>query len=417
MINSMASIQISKSDVVLSLVSHIFPLETSSATVVEDAMSSLTLEDDSTISGVNTISTYLGTPHGRIGGSEIEKAEVQQWLSVSATPSDDDDTRRLLDLNTHIAQQTFLVGNDWTVSDIVLYARLHDTVTRWNARKQSEYCHITRWFNHIQNLDPVSSFTTSLPTLELTQQFDKSVTVALKKGAPKESVPKDANKSNPAQPATTTTTTTSTSGPTSVAGKKDKKDKKVKEAKPAAAEVELSPSMISFKVGVIQKAILHPDADSLYVSTVDLGESEPRTVVSGLVKYIPLSDMQNRKVVCVCNLKPAAMRGIKSSAMVLAASPAGLGEGQVKDMVELVQPPESAKPGDVLHFSGFEGTPEPQLNPKKKIFETIQVGFTTTDALDVVYRDIKAGSTKTGKLITSNGHACTVKSLIGASIR
>ena len=33
---------------------------------------------------------------------------------------------------------------------------------------------------------------------------------------------------------------------------------------------------------------LHPDADSLYVETIDVGEEEPRTVVSGLVKYIPI---------------------------------------------------------------------------------------------------------------------------------
>nr|GMD82326.1 Retrovirus-related Pol polyprotein from transposon TNT 1-94 [Ipomoea batatas] len=45
-----------------------------------------------------------------------------------------------------------------------------------------------------------------------------------------------------------------------------------------------------------------------------------RTVVSGLVKYIPLEEMQNRKVFVLCNLKPATMRGIKSQAMVLAAS-------------------------------------------------------------------------------------------------
>lgn len=30
----------------------------------------------------------------------------------------------------------------------------------------------------------------------------------------------------------------------------------------------------------------HPDADSLYVEQIDVGEAEPRTVVSGLVNYI-----------------------------------------------------------------------------------------------------------------------------------
>lgn len=36
----------------------------------------------------------------------------------------------------------------------------------------------------------------------------------------------------------------------------------------------------------------HPDADSLYVEEIDVGEAQPRTVVSGLVKHIPLEEMQ-----------------------------------------------------------------------------------------------------------------------------
>ena len=37
----------------------------------------------------------------------------------------------------------------------------------------------------------------------------------------------------------------------------------------------------------------HPDADSLYVEQIDVGEPEgPRTIVSGLVKYVPLAEMQ-----------------------------------------------------------------------------------------------------------------------------
>ena len=38
---------------------------------------------------------------------------------------------------------------------------------------------------------------------------------------------------------------------------------------------------------------LHPDADSLYVETIDVGEESPRTVVSGLVKYIPIEQSQS----------------------------------------------------------------------------------------------------------------------------
>lgn len=71
---------------------------------------------------------------------------------------------------------------------------------------------------------------------------------------------------------------------------------------------------------MIRKAWKHPDAESLYVEEADLGEEQPRTVISGLVKFIPVEEMQNRRVVFVCNMKPVNMRGIKSQAMVLAAS-------------------------------------------------------------------------------------------------
>ena len=46
-------------------------------------------------------------------------------------------------------------------------------------------------------------------------------------------------------------------------------------------------------------------------------------MVSGLVKYIPTAEaLVGRRVVLLCNLKPAAMRGVQSQAMVLAASSA-----------------------------------------------------------------------------------------------
>jgi hypothetical protein len=35
------------------------------------------------------------------------------------------------------------------------------------------------------------------------------------------------------------------------------------------------------RVGLIRSAKRHPDADSLYVEEVDVGEEKPRTVISG----------------------------------------------------------------------------------------------------------------------------------------
>ena len=59
----------------------------------------------------------------------------------------------------------------------------------------------------------------------------------------------------------------------------------------------------------------HPDADSLYVEKIDVGESEPRTVISGLRKFVEQEKLEGALVAVVCNLKPANMRGIKSHGM------------------------------------------------------------------------------------------------------
>ncbi|BFZ58286.1 G4 quadruplex nucleic acid binding protein [Savitreella phatthalungensis] len=361
--------------------------------------------------GPNTGATVLGQRVGKVGSSNIEKAEVQQWLTLSANVND----ALLLDLNTHLARQTFLVGEDWTVADLVCIARLHDTVKKWDNRARSQYCHITRWFDHAQHISG-----NTLPIVEIDPSArDTSVTPVIRAGAPKEAVPANTTRGHPGTPADTPTSKQpQKQGKQAVpdkanaaADKKAAKAAKAAEAS-AAASAAISPARVSFKVGVISKCELHPDADSLYVSTVDLGEPAPRTVVSGLVKYIPLAEMQGRRIVAVCNLKPAAMRGVKSSAMVLAASPADLAEGQTKEYLELVQPPEGSKPGDVLTFEGYADTqPDEQLNPKKKVFEAVQPNFTTSQDLQVIYKD---GG---GKLVDGKGQACTVKSLVGASIR
>jgi aminoacyl tRNA synthase complex-interacting multifunctional protein 1 len=151
-----------------------------------------------------------------------------------------------------------------------------------------------------------------------------------------------------------------------------------------------------------------------------------RTVCSGLNGLIPLEEMQNRKIVAVCNLKPVTMRGVKSCAMVLAASPRVVeGEDSHKGPVELVNPPAESAAGDRVYFEGWEGEPEAVLNPKKKIWETMQPGFTTTDALEVRF-DVEAVSqlsgegenkkTGVGKLRTKDG-LCAVSTLKGATVR
>ncbi|KAG9480276.1 hypothetical protein GDO78_011994 [Eleutherodactylus coqui] len=167
--------------------------------------------------------------------------------------------------------------------------------------------------------------------------------------------------------------------------KKEKPEKKgeKKEKKSAPADDEARPvdvSRLDLRVGCIVSAKKHPDADSLYVEEVDVGEASPRTVVSGLVKHIPIEQMQNRMAVLLCNLKPAKMRGILSQAMVMCASS--------PEKVEILDPPSGAAPGDRITFQGFPGEPDKELNPKKKTWEQIQPDLLTNDDCVATYKGV-----------------------------
>ena len=91
---------------------------------------------------------------------------------------------------------------------------------------------------------------------------------------------------------------------------------------PATAEELQELAGLDIRVGVIREVSQHPDADQLYVERVDVGEDEPRTIVSGLVRFCPADILLGRRVVVLCNLKPRALRGVKSHGMLLCASDA-----------------------------------------------------------------------------------------------
>eukprot|EP00186_Timspurckia_oligopyrenoides_P004491 CAMPEP_0182443946 /NCGR_PEP_ID=MMETSP1172-20130603/2554_1 /TAXON_ID=708627 /ORGANISM="Timspurckia oligopyrenoides, Strain CCMP3278" /LENGTH=390 /DNA_ID=CAMNT_0024639381 /DNA_START=77 /DNA_END=1249 /DNA_ORIENTATION=- len=184
------------------------------------------------------------------------------------------------------------------------------------------------------------------------------------------------------------------------AARKKKEEKKKakeaqKEANKAAAQgdsaagsagdtaADVAPYRADIRVGKIISAEKHPDADKLYLEKIDVGNGEIRTVCSGLVAYIPSPDLLLGLCLVVCNLKPANMVGIKSEAMVLAATSA---DGNT---VAVLRPPESAVVGERVSYLGIETTEEPdaQLNPKKKLFEKISAHFRTDESGNAFWKD------------------------------
>jgi aminoacyl tRNA synthase complex-interacting multifunctional protein 1 len=402
--------------------------------------------------------------------SETELTEINQWLTTSSRLSTVvalEQKTLLSTLNTHLSSRTTLLGAKPSKADVALYESLASQVSKWNAEERTGehgFPNIVRHLDFVQN-SPVFGLNVSEgekfkvdpeEILYVKPPVDaKAEKERLKKekaaaaggetvladrtneGKGKNAAEKVVEKVGDVKEKVVAAVTGEEAGQK----KKEKKEKAPKPQKAPAAAAPLSPSLIDLRVGHILKAIKHPEADSLYVSTIAMGDKAGtddtseyegqvvRTVCSGLNGLVPLEEMQGRKVVVVCNLKPVKMRGVKSCAMVLAASPR-LKEGEEDHHggpVELVTPPAEAKAGERVFFEGWKGEPEGVLNPKKgRVWETIQPGFKTTLNLEVVFdagmvkelsKEGEEPKTGLGKMITESGGECTVKSLIDGIVR
>lgn len=187
---------------------------------------------------------------------------------------------------------------------------------------------------------------------------------------------------------------------------------------------ELSPKCLELRVGRLLAFTSHATSDSLSVCTVDVGDSEPRTVVTPAALLTSsssssdmsssccgpesdtVSELTDRLAVLLCNVKPTALRGVQSHALLLTAyrqdSPLS---------IELLEPAEGSVPGERVVVDGFSDTSTAVqlLNPKKKIWEKLQTEFSVDNDLNVVYKDVY-------QLRTTQG-AVTCRSLRGASVR
>nr|XP_016924426.2 tyrosine--tRNA ligase, cytoplasmic [Drosophila suzukii] len=173
-------------------------------------------------------------------------------------------------------------------------------------------------------------------------------------------------------------------------------------AAPAAGADEDAPHRLDIRVGKVVEVARHPDADTLYVLKIDLAEEQPRTIISGLVKFVTQEELEQRLVAVLCNLKPSKMRGILSEGMVLCTSNAD------HTVVEPIVLPATATPGSRLSFEGFSGTPDEQLNPKKKVWEKLSADFKTNSDGLAVWKD-NFLLTPEGEKLSSKLANCSIK--------
>jgi len=102
------------------------------------------------------------------------------------------------------------------------------------------------------------------------------------------------------------------------------KDKNVEASKPKTPvqpEITIEDFVkLDLRIGEIIASEKHPNADKLLVSQINIGEAQPRQIVSGISKYYKPEELIGKKVVVVANLKPVKLRGVLSQGMVLAGS-------------------------------------------------------------------------------------------------
>lgn len=76
---------------------------------------------------------------------------------------------------------------------------------------------------------------------------------------------------------------------------------------------------VDLRVGEVRSAERVKGADKLLHIKVDIGESQPRTIVAGIAEAYDPEQLVGRRVVIVANLLPRKLRGIESNGMIVAA--------------------------------------------------------------------------------------------------
>ncbi|XP_027942565.1 aminoacyl tRNA synthase complex-interacting multifunctional protein 1 [Vigna unguiculata] len=303
--------------------------------------------------------------------------EVLKWVSFAeAFPvANDACFENLKRLNDELSGKSVVLGNGLKPSeaDVIVYSVIHSSLVNLSDTNKEKLSHVLRWMDYIQNkqefvglfekillqkpgFEPPVTKAVGVLEADLKSKTDQSI----KNVSKSETEPsKDKNKAE---------------GKATAADKEPNKAK----AKPAEKEVagkenEVSVSLLNIQVGLIRKAWKHPSADSLLVEEIDVGEAKVRQVVSGLAKYFSPDELTNRRVVLITNVKPGKLRDVVSEGLVLCASNEG------PTVVEPLIPPEGAKIGERISFTGIDGKPEDVLNPKKKQLEKITPHLFTDD--------------------------------------
>lgn len=167
------------------------------------------------------------------------------------------------------------------------------------------------------------------------------------------------------------------------------KKKKQKKNPPAVEHV----GRLDLRIGTIVEVNKAPDADTLYLTKIDIG-GEFLSVVAGLTKFFSSDELIGKNVVVLCNLKPSKLRGHLSEGMIMCAK--GV------DTMELLQPPANAKPGDLVYCESYERAPTEGGRDKKRLYDPLAPDMATNDQLVACYKGSYLYVPDKGNIVTKS---------------
>jgi methionyl-tRNA synthetase len=179
----------------------------------------------------------------------------------------------------------------------------------------------------------------------------------------------------------------------------EKKESPVEKAPAVPADV-LFNEKIALKTAKIVKIERHPDAEKLFIETLDDGSGAERVIISGLVPYFKEEELLGRSIIIADNLKPRKMRGVESRGMLLA------GDYTDADGVEHVEVLDSswAVPGTPVILEGAD--------PSFKKPDSIDADTFFAAPMQIVDHTVLVN----GKKLLIDGKPVTTKNVINGEV-
>ncbi|XP_010253071.1 PREDICTED: probable methionine--tRNA ligase isoform X2 [Nelumbo nucifera] len=303
--------------------------------------------------------------------------EVMKWVAFASNfPSGLEACHGSLKaLNEDLVQRSVLLGNGLKPSevDILVFSVIHSYVKGLSIPDRQMLPNVMRWMDYIQSKEDLVDMFELVPVEKAVFDPPCPKSIARLEAEPNIKKVEQSTKSDDKLEANVKSKKNGTEKKAADDNKATEGKSKLPEKEAVDKDTEASVSLLNIQIGLIRKAWKHPSADSLLVEEIDLGDSNVRQVVSGLAKFCSLDELINRRVVLITNVKPGKLRDVMSAGLVLCAS------NQDHTVVEPLIPPEGAKIGERVLFSGHDGKPEDVINPKKKQLEKITPHLYTDD--------------------------------------